>query len=223
MKQKKVVKNKKRLLDLHHKTKEVGFDGYGQSKSKKWARVDGLYNVTQANSSLMNRVLEVERNLNPKFPFFVKSMNRSTVTVVFLLKLPRSFCNLYMPGYDASVVLVDTSEEEYQTKYLAEKNVLSARWRAFSIAHRLMEGDVLIFQLIKPCEFKVYIVRTSELDEVDGAVALMHLKRDGSRHCNPENSSNTTRTHQDKGRNMEHIPPDSTHENGKDLFTSGCA
>ncbi|KAF7126304.1 hypothetical protein RHSIM_Rhsim11G0166800 [Rhododendron simsii] len=128
----------------------------------------------------MNRVKEVQENLDPKFPIFVKSMNRSAVTVGFMLKLSRPFADLHMPGHDASVVLVDAfDEEEYRTKFLVTKSVFSGGWKAFSIARRLLEGDVLIFQLIKPCEFKVYVVRESELGEVDGAVALIHLKGDG--------------------------------------------
>ncbi|KAI8532829.1 hypothetical protein RHMOL_Rhmol11G0244900 [Rhododendron molle] len=106
----KVVKNKKRLLDLyHHKTKKVAFYGFGQPTSHP-KTVDGLYNSVHANPSLMNRVKEVQESLDPKFPIFVKSMNRSAVTVGFML---------------------------------------------------------------------VYVVRESELGEVDGAVALVHLKGDG--------------------------------------------
>lgn len=60
-----------------------------------------------------------------------------------------------MPKHDEKVVLVNESEEKYETKYLVEKNGLSAGWRGFSIAHKLLEKDVLVFQLIQPCVFKV--------------------------------------------------------------------
>lgn len=53
------------------------------------------------------------------------------------------------------IVLEDESGNEYDTKYLVEKIGLSAGWRGFSIAHKLVEGDVLIFHLIKPSKFKV--------------------------------------------------------------------
>ncbi|KAG5526479.1 hypothetical protein RHGRI_032675 [Rhododendron griersonianum] len=200
----KVVKNKKRLLDLYHKTKKVAFYGYGQPKS------------VQANPSLMNRVKEVQESLDPKFPIFVKSMNRSAVTVGFMLKLSRPFADLHMPGRDASVVLVDAfDQEEYRTKYLVEKSLFSGGWKAFSISHRLLEGDVLIFQLIKPCEFKVYVVRESELGEVDGAAALMHLKGSDGRQRKSENSTNTNGNHQDNGRHLKYLPPDNVQENSK--------
>lgn len=53
------------------------------------------------------------------------------------------------------IVLEDESGNECDTKYLAEKTGLSAGWRGFSIAHKLVEGDVLVFHLVKPSKFKV--------------------------------------------------------------------
>ncbi|XP_054823658.1 B3 domain-containing protein Os01g0234100-like isoform X2 [Prosopis cineraria] len=52
---------------------------------------------------------------------------------------------------------------------------LSAGWRQFSAAHKLQEGDVLVFQLVEPSKFKVYIVRANGLSELDGAVSLPNL------------------------------------------------
>ena len=53
------------------------------------------------------------------------------------------------------LTLVDEDENEFQTKYLAEKTGLSGGWRGFSIDHQLVDGDTLVFQLTKPTEFKV--------------------------------------------------------------------
>ncbi|KAG5537900.1 hypothetical protein RHGRI_025105 [Rhododendron griersonianum] len=58
-------------------------------------------------------------------------------------KLSRPFFDLHMPGHDASCVLVDASDqEEYRIKYLVAKSLFSGGWGAFSIAHRLLEGDL---------------------------------------------------------------------------------
>nr|GEY56750.1 hypothetical protein [Tanacetum cinerariifolium] len=46
---------------------------------------------------------------------------------------------------------------------------------SFSIAHKLVEGDVLVFQLIEHWKFKVYIVRVHGLNEIDGALGLLNL------------------------------------------------
>lgn len=53
------------------------------------------------------------------------------------------------------ITLVDEDGQESLTKYLAEKTGLSGGWRGFAIDHRLVDGDALVFQLIKPTEFKV--------------------------------------------------------------------
>lgn len=53
------------------------------------------------------------------------------------------------------LTLVDEDDNEFQTKYLADKTGLSGGWRGFSIDHQLVDGDALVFQLTKPTEFKV--------------------------------------------------------------------
>ncbi|GFZ18756.1 hypothetical protein Acr_27g0004950 [Actinidia rufa] len=40
---------------------------------------------------------------------------------------------------------------------------------------KLVEGDVLIFQLVETNKFKVYVVRANDLTEVDGALGLLNL------------------------------------------------
>lgn len=55
------------------------------------------------------------------------------------------------------MVLEDESGKEYETKYLAEKVGLSGGWRGFSIAHELVERDVLVFHLVGPSKFKVIV------------------------------------------------------------------
>ncbi|XP_060168244.1 B3 domain-containing protein Os01g0234100-like isoform X3 [Lycium barbarum] len=129
----------------------------------------------EANSSAMARAEEVKANLPTQFPNFIKNMNPSHVSGGFWLGLPKRFCDDHLPKHDNTVILVDENEEESATKYLAVKNGLSGGWRGFSIAHSLLEGDVLVFQLIQPCKFKVYIVRENSLTEIDGAISLLYL------------------------------------------------
>ncbi|XP_072971314.1 B3 domain-containing protein Os06g0194400-like [Typha angustifolia] len=104
---------------------------------------------------------EVEEKLGCELPTFVKPMLQSHVTGGFWLGLPTQFSNSYLPKHDATVTLVDEMEEEFDTVYLAKKRGLSGGWRGFSIHHQLVDGDALVFQLIKPTTFKVYIIRAS--------------------------------------------------------------
>ncbi|KAL2231570.1 UNVERIFIED_CONTAM: B3 domain-containing protein [Sesamum indicum] len=126
-------------------------------------------------TSAMERAKEVQANLSPHFPSFLKLMLRSHVSGGFWLGLPKKFCDGHLPKGDEMMVLVDENEEEYHVKYLVHKTGLSGGWRGFSIEHKLLEGDVVVFQLIKPCKFKLYIVRARRLSEVDGAITLLNL------------------------------------------------
>ncbi|PSS26100.1 B3 domain-containing protein [Actinidia chinensis var. chinensis] len=129
----------------------------------------------QTDPSVMKRSQEVQANLAAEFPSFVKLMLQSHVTRGFWLSFPKQFCDLHLPKHDDTVILVDESDEQYKVKYLVEKNGLSGGWRGFAIAHKLLERDVLVFQLVQHCKFKVYIVRANGLTEIDGAIALLTL------------------------------------------------
>ncbi|CAM8943308.1 unnamed protein product [Rhodiola kirilowii] len=39
------------------------------------------------------------------------------------------------------------------------KTGLSGGWKGFAMAHELVDGDALVFQLIRSTAFKVYIIR----------------------------------------------------------------
>lgn len=69
--------------------------------------------------------------------------------------LSKKFCCEHLPKHDTMIILEDERGEEYQTKYLAEKVGLSGGWRGFSIAHELVEGDVIVFHRVTPSKFKV--------------------------------------------------------------------
>lgn len=65
------------------------------------------------------------------------------------------FCKIHLPTKDTTVTLDDENGEEFPIKYIAHKTGLSAGWRKFVAANKLIEGDVLVFQLTGPCRFKV--------------------------------------------------------------------
>ncbi|KNA21719.1 hypothetical protein SOVF_040840 [Spinacia oleracea] len=112
----------------------------------------------------IERAEELEQDLGTEFPAFIKPMLQSHVTGGFWLSFPNSFCKTYLPDSDEMFTLVDEEGDEWQAKYLARKNGLSGGWRGFSIEHELVDGDALIFQLIEPTIFKVYIIRVNSSD-----------------------------------------------------------
>lgn len=66
-----------------------------------------------------------------------------------------AFCKRHLPDKDTTITLEDESGREYKTKYIACKTGLSAGWRQFSAVHKLLDGDVVVFQLVEPTKFKV--------------------------------------------------------------------
>ncbi|KAL6963996.1 hypothetical protein U1Q18_035002 [Sarracenia purpurea var. burkii] len=115
----------------------------------------------------MERAKDVQTSLTPLFPSFIKLMLRSHVTKGFWLGLPSEFCKLHMPRGDETIVLEDESGKKYKTNFLVDKWGLSGGWKGFSTAQNLLEGDVVVFHLVEPCKFKVYIVRANDLDVTD--------------------------------------------------------
>lgn len=78
--------------------------------------------------------------------------------------IPKRFCSLHLPSEDSTVILVDEWGKEYKTNYLIDRHGLSAGWRGFSISHRLLKGDILIFRLIAPCKLKVNYLKPLEVE-----------------------------------------------------------
>ncbi|EYU42672.1 hypothetical protein MIMGU_mgv1a024973mg [Erythranthe guttata] len=102
----------------------------------------------------MDRAHAIQANLSPNFPNFLKTLRKSYVTRKFWLILPKPFCHANIPKKDGWMVLLDENDRGYKTEYLVGSHTLSSGWKSFSIAHKLREGDVLVFQLIEPCKFK---------------------------------------------------------------------
>ena len=67
------------------------------------------------------------------------------------------FCKIHLPRKDTTIILEDESEHQFNVKYYADKTGLSAGWRQFCTAHNLLEGDVLVFQLVESTKFKVMV------------------------------------------------------------------
>ncbi|KAM7527562.1 hypothetical protein LguiB_030972 [Lonicera macranthoides] len=81
----------------------------------------------------------------------------------------------HLPKSTENMVLENEDGTEYDAVYIGERSGLSGGWRAFALDHKLDDGDALVFELVEPTRFKVYIVRVSDCstrkkdhDEPDG-------------------------------------------------------
>ncbi|KAB2057952.1 hypothetical protein ES319_A11G202700v1 [Gossypium barbadense] len=131
--------------------------------------------IAEIKSPAMICAEEIQSNLEPEFPSFAKSLVRSHVGSCFWMGLPGMFCKTHLPRKDTTITLEDESGNQFHVKYYADKTGLSAGWRQFCSAHNLLEGDVLVFQLVEPTKFKIYIIRANDLNELDGALGLLNL------------------------------------------------
>ncbi|XP_058187276.1 B3 domain-containing protein At3g19184-like [Rhododendron vialii] len=128
-----------------------------------------VYASAEGRAYAIDRAEALQSGLESKFPSFVKPMLQSHVTGGFWLGLPVQFCEKHLPSHDEFIALLDEDDNESPTKYLAEKRGLSAGWRGFAIDHELVDGDALVFQLIEPTKFKVYIIRVNQVEDDDEA------------------------------------------------------
>nr|XP_043626893.1 B3 domain-containing protein At3g19184-like [Erigeron canadensis]XP_043626895.1 B3 domain-containing protein At3g19184-like [Erigeron canadensis] len=112
------------------------------------------------------RADELHSTLQPGFPSFVKPMLQSHVSGGFWLGLPIHF-KKHLPKRDEIMTLVDEDGDDWKAKYLPRKTGLSGGWKGFAEDHKLLDGDALVFQLIKPTVFKVYIIRVNQADDSD--------------------------------------------------------
>ncbi|XP_022772861.1 B3 domain-containing protein At5g42700 [Durio zibethinus] len=118
-----------------------------------------VYASDEARADALEKADKLESGLEPDFPSFIKSMLQSHVTGGFWLGLPVHFCKRNLPKRDEVMTLIDEEGHEYPTIYLARKTGLSGGWKGFAVAHELVDGDALVFQLVRPTAFKVYIIR----------------------------------------------------------------
>ncbi|XP_057816460.2 B3 domain-containing protein Os06g0194400 [Cryptomeria japonica] len=118
----------------------------------------------EASREAVEHAYNIESGLGSTYPTFVKPMLHSHISSGFWLGLPADFCKTHLPKQNTRMILEDETGDETETLYLAGKVGLSAGWRGFSIDHGLIEGDCLVFQLIPPSRFKVYIVRSADFE-----------------------------------------------------------
>ncbi|XP_076887231.1 B3 domain-containing protein At5g42700-like [Bidens hawaiensis] len=141
----------------------------------KRTRVCDIYNDAEDQYMCLERAGILLERLDTALPMFVKCMLPSNVLYSFWLILPKKFCIMHLPEHDTTVTLVDEFGKEFETKYLKARCGLSGGWRGFSIAQKLLQGDILLFHLIGSCKLQVHIVRRYGLEAVEAAACLMEM------------------------------------------------
>ncbi|KAG7613432.1 B3 DNA binding domain [Arabidopsis suecica] len=103
-----------------------------------------------------------QRSLKSPHPYFVKSMVRSHVYSCFWLGLPSRFCADNFPEETMEIELEDEEGEVYEAVYIGRRAGLSGGWKRFALDHKLDDGDALLFELVEPKKFKIYVFKGNE-------------------------------------------------------------
>ncbi|KAF6176137.1 hypothetical protein GIB67_023428 [Kingdonia uniflora] len=158
-------------------------------------------NHDKAKTCTKERAEEVQGNLDPKYPSFVNSMqpsfvdrgkswmilifgslvtiidpggSRSFSIVLWIKNFPAQFCKSCLPKHDVTITLIDEDKVKSTVKFGSVSMAFGTGWKDFTTAHKLVEGDALVFQLIKATEFQVFIVRAYSLSGVDKGFGVQH-------------------------------------------------
>lgn len=129
--------------------------GTVKSQKQKEVKPDHAYAISKAE--------ELQDELGSDHPTFVKPMTQSLSP----LYIPVQFSMEHLPDRDTRLALVDEEEEEFRVLYRPHSSSFNAGWRDFAEDHELVDGDCLVFQLVKKKLFKVYIFRASSYYDSD--------------------------------------------------------
>ncbi|KAG2301953.1 hypothetical protein Bca52824_030604 [Brassica carinata] len=124
-----------------------------------------VYVSEELRENAFSKAEKLQADLGNSFPSFVKSMLHSHVSGGFWLGLPVHFCRSELQKQDGIITLIDEEGEEFETVYLAKRTGLSGGWLGFAVSHSLVYGDALVFELVRPTVFKVYITRVKSSGE----------------------------------------------------------
>ncbi|KAL0793194.1 hypothetical protein Bca101_064571 [Brassica carinata] len=124
-----------------------------------------VYVSEELRENAFSKAEKLQADLGNRFPSFVKSMLQSHVSGGFWLGLPVHFCRSELQKQDGIITLIDEEGEEFETVYLAKRTGLSGGWLGFAVSHSLVYGDALVFELVRPTVFKVYITRVKSSGE----------------------------------------------------------
>ncbi|KAF3642778.1 B3 domain-containing protein [Capsicum chinense] len=128
-------------------------------------RLNFAYATDEERAASIEKAEKLEASLGSDYPALVRTMLPSHVSGGFWLGLPSNFCRKNLPRRDDTITLIDEMGEEFPTVYLAQKNGLSGGWKRFAVDHDLADGDCIVFHLIRPTKFKVYIIRVGNASE----------------------------------------------------------
>ncbi|KAM0879367.1 hypothetical protein ACQ4PT_034284 [Festuca glaucescens] len=113
-----------------------------------------VYATNEERAYAITKAEELKKQLDSHYPTFVRPLTLSYAAGGHL-HIMRQFSKRYLPWCDEIIFLVDEEGVEFQVLYRAHSSGLSTTgWKPFAIAHKLADGDCLVFQLIERTKFR---------------------------------------------------------------------
>ncbi|KAJ0494880.1 putative transcription factor B3-Domain family [Helianthus annuus] len=144
-----------------------------QPKSQDSSRSTAMIS---SRSTAMIKAEGVRSSLGTEHPSCIKRL-KGHVLIAYDMAFPTTFWKLFvLPKVDSEMVIEDENGEIHHVKYKAKICRLTAGWRKFVAEHNLLVGDVLVFHLVEPYRFKVYIVRANDPEKEDDLITRLNLE-----------------------------------------------
>ncbi|CAI9116623.1 OLC1v1017818C1 [Oldenlandia corymbosa var. corymbosa] len=122
---------------------------------------------TKFNEDLLLTAPEAERvarSFTSSLPNFTKVMKRFNISGSYTLNVPYQFATAHLPKCKVKVVLHNLNGESWTINSVPTIRVQTSHtfcggWLGFVRDNNINEGDFCIFELVKKCELRVYIIR----------------------------------------------------------------
>ncbi|XP_020244046.1 uncharacterized protein LOC109822281 isoform X1 [Asparagus officinalis] len=142
----------------------TGFNGVVQRGDQSYSKSTGNPRVYTGRTPTLEQPKHAEKRAQVlqrslRTPSFIRSMALSHVSSCFWISLPTKFCKENLPALDLKMILEDERGSEYAVNYFGSRTAFSGGWRGFALAHTLELGDTLVFELLEPTRFKIYIIK----------------------------------------------------------------
>ncbi|KAJ9166166.1 hypothetical protein P3X46_020950 [Hevea brasiliensis] len=129
-------------------------------------------------SILSEREKRVAESFISCFPYFVRIMKRFNISGSYTLNIPYQFSTAHLPNCKTEIVLRTVkgacwTVNSVPTTRVHTSHTFCGGWMAFVRSNDIKIGDVCIFELVRKCELRVFILRVGKevLDNQSGNLA----------------------------------------------------
>ncbi|KAI9201674.1 hypothetical protein LWI28_027194 [Acer negundo] len=112
---------------------------------------------------------KVAQSFNSSFPYFVRIMKKFNISGSYTLNVPYQFSMAHLPNCKTEITLRNLKGASWTvnsvpTTKVHTNHTFCGGWLAFVRSNEINAGDICIFELERPFELRVYILRVGKED-----------------------------------------------------------